>query len=439
MPPVQRRSTGITFWGMVVGVMAALKLKEKWDDYRQVPTEPDGETGPLALHSPSGETPDLPMLDTGIPAMNTRKTRKKTDCCMCCGLRCGLFWKAFGIVCALFLGWQLIQFIIWMVKPTPTGLENMPEFSKSLPCANAPHLYQGSEKITYSVPVDSEGQHSIDIRGKAVGTLVIAQGDYETSDVTYQMTIRTNDQALLNLVSVQYPSKDDGETLASTMRISTPQFGTKSCMRYDMTVYVPYTVRRLDIAARTTAQVKFDDESNLDLDSLSIQVTGSDDTSMILPHRGVHASTLAMDLQRGWLVGDVTIEDQTTLSTARGDAALNVHVFPAPSTAEPPAGAHFTTSTGNGRADIFYASHPGHPHRPIDSTHRVQGTGDLYLTYKDAAFSGTVDLTTRSFTASGPLHDAIPRVANQLPWVGEKDGADRMVVESKNGWVGLYF
>ena len=30
--------------------------------------------------------------------------------------RCGLFWKAFGIVCALLLGWQLIQFVIWMVK-----------------------------------------------------------------------------------------------------------------------------------------------------------------------------------------------------------------------------------------------------------------------------------------------------------------------------------
>ncbi|TFY50275.1 hypothetical protein EVJ58_g11116, partial [Rhodofomes roseus] len=313
MPPAQRRSTGLTFWGMVVGVMAALKLKEKWDDYRQVPSEPDGETGPLALHSPSGEHPGLPMLDTDIPATSARRTRKRSDCCMCCGLRCGLFWKAFGIVCALFFGWQLIQFIIWMVKPTPTGLENMPEFSKSLPCANAPHLYQGSEKITYSVPVDSEGQHTIDIRGKAVGTLVIAQGDYEASDLTYQMTVRTNNQALLDLVSVQYPSKDDGESIASKMELSTPLFGTESCMRYDMTVYVPYTVRELNVQARTTTQIKFDDESNLDLDSLKIRVTALDDTSMILPHRGVHASALTLDLQRGWLVGDVTIENEANL------------------------------------------------------------------------------------------------------------------------------
>ncbi|KZT68256.1 hypothetical protein DAEQUDRAFT_671749 [Daedalea quercina L-15889] len=436
MPPAQR-STGITFWGMVVGVMTALKLKEKWDEYRQLPTEPDGETGPLALHSPLAEGTDLPMLDTDIPATSTRRPRKKADCCMCCGLRCGLFWKAFGIVCVLFFGWQLIQFIIWMVKPAPTGLENMPEFSKSLPCASAPHLFQGSEKLTYSVPVDAEGEHTLDIRGKAVGTLVVAQGDYEANDITYQMILRTNNQALLDLVDVQYPTKN-AETGSSKMYLSTPSVSTDSCMRYDMTVYVPYTVRRLNIQARTTTQIKFDDESNLDLDALDIRVLGFDDASMVLPHRGVHASSLSVDLQRGWFVGDVTIEDKASLSTARGDAAMNVHVYPAPSTGEPLAAAHLQTTTGNGRADVFYASHPGHPHRPIDSVHRVPGTGDLYLTYKDSAFSGTVDLNARSFSASG-LHDAIPRLADQLPWVGEKDGADKMIVESKDGWVGLYF
>lgn len=54
---------------------------------RQLPTEPDGETGPLALHSPSREGAELPMLDTEIPATSARRTRKKADCCMCCGLR----------------------------------------------------------------------------------------------------------------------------------------------------------------------------------------------------------------------------------------------------------------------------------------------------------------------------------------------------------------
>ena len=100
--------------------------------------------------------------------------------------------------------------------------------------------------------------------------------------------------------------------------------------------------------------------------------------------------------------------------------------------------AHLETTTGSGRADVFYVSHPGQPHRPIDSVHRSRKMGDLYLTYKDAAFSGTVDLDARSFSASG-LHDAVPRLADQLPWVGDKHGVDKMVVESKNGWVGLYF
>ena len=31
-------------------------------------------------------------------------------------LSCGLFWKAFGIVCLLFLGWQAIKLAIWATK-----------------------------------------------------------------------------------------------------------------------------------------------------------------------------------------------------------------------------------------------------------------------------------------------------------------------------------
>ena len=314
----------------------------------------------------------------------------------------------------------------------------MPEFSKSLPCADASNFYQGEEKLSYSVPVDSDGQHTLDIRGSAVGTLVIAQGDYEASDLIYQMSVRTSKAALLDRVRVTYPNKGTSEDVASKMSLSTPIMLGDACLRFDMTVYVPYTVRQLTIQSAATTHIKFDSESNLDLDALDIRLSDFEGTNMVLPHRGVHAGTLSLDVQRGWLVGDVTIEDKAKLSTARGDAAMNVHVFPAPSTAEPPATAHLETTTGNGRADVFYVSHPGHPHRPIDSVHRVRKTGDLYLTYKDAAFSGTVDLNARSFSASG-LHDAVPRLADQLPWVGEKDGADNMIVESKNGWVGLYF
>lgn len=313
----------------------------------------------------------------------------------------------------------------------------MPEFSKSLPCADAPHFYQGQEKLTYSVPVDSEGQHTLDIRGSGVGTLVIAQGDYEASDLIYQMSVRTNKVVFLDSIKVKYANKGD-EDATSKMSLSTPLVLGNACLRFDMTVYVPYTVRQLTIQSSATTQIKFDSESNLDLDALVIRSSGFDNTNMVLPHRGVHASALFIDVQRGWLVGDVTIEDRATLTTARGDAALNVHVFPAPTPADPPATAHLETTTGSGRADVFYASHPGHPHRPIDSVHRVSNTGDLYLTYKDAAFSGTVNLTARSFSASG-LHDAVPRLADQLPWVGEKDGVDKIVVDSKNGWVGLYF
>ena len=62
--------------------------------------------------------------------------------------------------------------------------------------------------------------------------------------------------------------------------------------------------------------------------------------------------------------------------------------------------------------------------------------GQLYLTYKDAAFNGTVDLNAKSFSATG-LQNAFKQDGGS-PYVGSKEGADRMLVKS-NAWVGLYF
>lgn len=416
-------------------MMAALKLKEQWDDYRRVPSEEDG-TGAVALHSPVDEEATL-TLDTEIPM--TRPKRKRADCCMCCGMRCGLFWKAFGLVCLLLVGWNAIKFVIWMATPSPTGLEGMPEFSTSLNCASAPHMYLGG-KIGYSVPVDAlTADHTLEITGSSVGTIVVAQGDAESTELKYDMTIRSEAQSPLEQVSVKFTSPTELEEgiSKSRMHLITPSFGS-SCIRYDMTVYVPPNVKELSIQTRGAAQIQFDEESNFNLDKLYVRMTGVDEKTMLLPHKGVHAGALSFEMNCGWLVGDVAIVDKASLTTQGGDAVLNVHVFPAPSTVEPPAVAELQTTTGSGRADVFYINHPGHPHRSIFSTHRGQSTGDLYLTYKEAGFNGSVDVTAKSSTAVG-LQGMVRNAAGELPWVGDKDGSDKLVANSPSGWVGLYF
>ncbi|OSX66596.1 hypothetical protein POSPLADRAFT_1038669 [Postia placenta MAD-698-R-SB12] len=429
-------SQGLKFFGMVGAVMAGLKLKEHLDEYRRVPNEEDG-LGPVALHSPIDEE-GMATLDTEIPA--TRSTRKKTDCCMCCGMRCGLFWKAFGIVCLLLVGWNAIKLVIWMVTPSPTGLEGMPKYSTSLGCENAPYLYQDS-KMSYSVPVGTNGaDHTLDITGAAVGTVVVAQGDADSTEIKYDITLRTDDASLLEHVTLRYPTADDIEQglSSSRMHLTTPKYGASKCMRYDMTVYLPPTAKKLDVQTRGASQLKFDTESNFDLDALSVSMISLDENNMLLPHKGVHAGSLTFEMTRGWLVGDVAIVDKTTLTTQRGDAVMNVHVHPAPSTAEPPATARLQTTTGAGRSDVFYVSHPGHPHRPISSVHRSSKKGDLYLTYKEAEFKGTVNLKAKSYSAKG-LQGTVRPEGEGLPWVGDKDGSDSLEVNSPSGWVGLYF
>lgn len=316
----------------------------------------------------------------------------------------------------------------------------MPKYSTSLGCENAPYLYQDS-KMSYSVPVGTNGaDHTLDITGAAVGTVVVAQGDADSTEIKYDITLRTDDASLLEHVTLRYPTADDIEQglSSSRMHLTTPKYGASKCMRYDMTVYLPPTAKKLDVQTRGASQLKFDTESNFDLDALSVSMISLDENNMLLPHKGVHAGSLTFEMTRGWLVGDVAIVDKTTLTTQRGDAVMNVHVHPAPSTAEPPAVARLQTTTGAGRSDVFYVSHPGHPHRPISSVHRSSKKGDLYLTYKEAEFKGTVSLKAKSYSAKGLQGTMRPEGA-ELPWVGDKDGGDSLEVNSPSGWVGLYF
>ncbi|KAH9944708.1 hypothetical protein B0H21DRAFT_746131 [Amylocystis lapponica] len=419
-------SRGFGFWGTVAAVMAALKMKDRWDEYRAVPSEEDG-LGPVALRSPmpvrvNGEEMGVSgdgFLDTEIPGAKPR--RQRADCCMCCGMRCGLFWKAFGIVCLMVFVWQIIKVVLWAVKPSPTGLEGMPEFSTSLGCANAQYLYN-STQTTVLVPISAEQlEHELSIAGGAVGTVTIVQGDPGLTEVKYELTIRTDEQSLLNDVVLAYPTLDDMEddTSSSRLLLTTPAVPIRSghCMRYDVTLYLPPNLRKMNLQARSAAQIKFDRD-------------------MVLPHSGVHADTLMLEMTRGWLVGNVPIVSKTTLTTQRGDAVLNVHVHPTSSGAEPPLLAELQTTTGAGRSDVFYENDKGHPHRRITSAHRSSRNGDVYLYYAQAEFSGLVDLSAKSYSAKN-LQGGI-RPGGPLPWVGDKEGEDRVVVNS-GGWVGMYF
>ena len=317
----------------------------------------------------------------------------------------------------------------------------MPEFSTSLGCLDAPYEYKGGKREIF-VPVgqnQNRGDHSADFRGGAVGTIVVAQGEEDLTEVKYELSLRATSEKLLGAVVFDYPTKEEVSegVESSRFQLATPTPLTDKCIRFDVTIYLPPSVKTLHIQSHAITQVKFDPNSNFNLNTVFVTMYRLDERIMVLPTEGIHANHLDLQLTQGWLVGDVTIVDEVSLSTQRGDASMHVRVHPAPSSAEPPAPAKLLTSNGAGRADVFFINHPGLPHRPIDSTHHnsMKGSG-TYLTYTEAAFNGTVDLTVKSFSATG-LQNAFNEDGG-LPYVGSREGGDKMLVKSQ-GWVGLSF
>ncbi|KAF9010660.1 hypothetical protein BDQ17DRAFT_1234159 [Cyathus striatus] len=430
------------FWSSVGGVMALLKLKEQWDQSdKRVDT--DDEEGRVALHSPSAyhqegdEEARVALLDTEIVV--PKPTKRRSGCCVCCGIDCTLFWKAFGIVCLLFTIYGAAKLLFWVFSPSPTGLEGMPAYSSSLGCLDAPHYYNGSQLEVLTPIGSSKQEHLFDVTGSGVGTFVLAQGEPDATDIKYKFSLRTNDQSLLESVSIQLPDIENNRVVRSQLVIHTPHIpaDSHSCIRYDVTAYIPPNLKTLHVSAHAPAHVKMEEDVDITLDKLFVTLYALNDKNLILSSVNIRAAVLALEVFRGWIVGDTSIVRETSINTQRGDGVANVHVHPAPSAnSNEPEPAVLRTATGSGRTDIFYVT-PKAYKRPIDSSHISARNGDVYLTYKESEFTGKIEFESKSYSMSGTQSLANP----DGPWnyfVREEDGADKMTVSSR-GWTGLYF
>ncbi|KAG5643601.1 hypothetical protein DXG03_000609 [Asterophora parasitica] len=449
--PTMSKRSGLGFLAAVGGVMGALKLKQRWDDYNPVSSEEEGRVA-LSTASPRLDDTAPPYTDSddvtaGLLNSSEREPykRKRTGCCLIAKCSCTLFWKAFGIVAAGFAIYYAVKLIIWAVSDAPTGLELMPAFSSSLGCLSAPHIYN-TTKMVITAPMGSKSDHAFDIRGSAVGTFVIAQGAANLQDVKYELTLRSADPKLLDDIVIQHPEiGSDGSVLSSRLLINTPRTGPDSgCMRYDIKMYVPPDLKKLHVQSHTTMHIQFDSAADVELDTLYVTVYSMSKDNLVLPSRGVRGNLLGIEVFRGWIVGDVAVVNSTTITTQRGDGITNIRAHPtAPLDSTHPDPALFRTTTGAGRTDVFYIT-PKAFKRPIQNVHMSSRNADMYLTYKEAEFSGLVELDSTSFTATGLQR--LPEVpGNQddgqtkwTHWRGDKDGGDEIFVRSR-GWSGLYF
>ena len=322
----------------------------------------------------------------------------------------------------------------------------MPAFSTSLGCMDAPHLYNGSQ-VTFMAPVNTQHQdHSFLTSGGAVGTLTLADGEADAQEIKYEMVLRASDESLLKSVHFEYPEYNEDKTTITRSRVSmtTPHGFGSSCVRYDMTMYIPPNLKKLDIVLHTTTHVQFASGAHVNTENLFVTLYSTDSNNIIVPSEHVTSQKQALEVYRGWIVGDASIVKETSITTQRGDGVANVklHVTP-PSDSTTPEPAVLRTTTGAGRSDFWYLDDKAFK-RPIDSRHISSKNADVYLTYSGADFSGKIDMSSKSFSMTGVQKIAPSRPnGNNDPstwthYVGDINGSDRLSVSSR-GWTGLYF
>lgn len=374
--------------------------------------------------------------------------QKKRSTWKCCGLNLKSPSTMLGLAALfalIFSAYKLLSWAFYEPPPPVKGLEHLPEFSTSLGCHSASYLYNDTHTLTLDAAIHPERfDHGVDFRGGAVGTITVTSASSDSSNVRYQITLRSNDKDLVQKSIIKMPALDSDGRLFNSMSIITmphaPKDNPGACLRYDVKMFVPPSLKKLHLGSHTHTHIKFDENAKIKLEGLFVTLFTNDEGNIIQSSSSIKADKLSLQLTRGWIVGDVAVVDETDLTTQRGDGVLHVDVYPEPPKDKNPEVVSLDTTTGAGRTNVVIHSNKG-ARRPIDATHISSRNGPMEFTYKDSGFGGLLAVDAKELEGIGMEKLDASEVQEDEQWnyyVGSKDGKDRVRVNSR-GWVGLYF
>ena len=300
------------------------------------------------------------------------------------------------------------------------------------------------------VPPGQAGQHTFTIRGGASGQLTLASSpDPDAFAITYDIDIQSN-PPFPNKVSFNPPPSPGPALPPSTdFSIDTPttmvQHSPKdppACMRFEITMYIPRSLRQLTVNVSTPVQIIFSPQAHIELDSLSIIIANPHPNSRIDSSESVQARFISIEMETGLIQGLLSLGETSKITNWDGEIRLdtipNVPMdFSSPSKA-------LLQTTSYGKVEIHYLRNKAYRRRPIESWHTM-GTGNRStgrFDYGCSGFNGVMYSNSSEYNISNPSLwkskrlDAVEGSAWPIMF-GNRTGEDKIFISSGSGSIVL--
>ncbi|KAL1736062.1 hypothetical protein EV714DRAFT_279446 [Schizophyllum commune] len=407
---------------------------KKRDSYSQLPSYEEEDRGRADVyHDETEDSPSVALLGDGLSRTKHGVHRWRSSPC-----------KVVIFVLLACAAYALVRVTRWEFLPNHINIDDLESFGEALGCLDAPYLYNSSELVRYAVPLGSDADHALDVHGDAVGTIILDVGDADATEVMYESSLRTNNAQLLDLASIHQPQLEVGD---NRMLFSTPRLGdgNSSCIRFDMIVRIPPTLKKLHVASHSTTHVRFAPGAEIRLETLFVTLFDLDPRTRISPDLALQADATSLEVYGGGISGSIAVVERASLKTQRGDGLMDVTVHPVQRDGGP---VSFSTTTGGGRTNIAWIENEAVERRPIRGTHISSRGGDMSLDYHDTGFEGLVQMDCTTYSASalhaieeprieeGQGEGGMPSDPRWTHYVGDREGEDRLYIES-SGWTEL--
>ncbi|KAF9527356.1 hypothetical protein CPB83DRAFT_856412 [Crepidotus variabilis] len=224
-----------------------------------------------------------------------------------------------------------------------------------------------------------------------------------------------------------------------------PPLGSQSqpmpCLRYDVTMYIPRTLKTLSLNISTPTQITFSPQGHIELDSLIINLSSLHPRTRIEASESLHATNMELSINGGIVHGSLSIGDSSTVTSIFGQIMLNV--IPDSSTPDltHPGTAKLNTTTQRGQVTVMYLRNQAYRKRKIESYHNFRTPiGFGRFDYSSSSFAGQLYSNTSHYNVSNAAFEGLTptKLDGQDGWTtawGNKTGDDRIYITSGMGQV----